>query len=393
MPCDNCSIRSTASVLRVTAPLALPMLGSVLLGSAFLTSAASAQCSVESTTSLTTAFRTYVNPVAGQAAPAGGTWSFWMGQPFATPLIGVQPAGFPFGITWYGRPEQQYNIPTVGAVYSPDSSLNQNNFYDRPPRFTGLMMHPGNASDQDSVSVFTAQLPVTITAMSAQAEVLGDISNGVLISMGDITGNVRHEGSATLVPYNTADPVIINAALSTPINLAPGESVFIRVNNAGIPYEDWANVDFTITLKGGPAIVAPPHASSACLNHPCEIRLLAAGSGPLQYQWRRNGQPLTVTDHYVAVTTDRLQITSLRPEDAASFDCIVTGPCGSLQSAPVAIAFCPANFNCDGATDFFDYLDFVDAFSTQNPAADFNADGTIDFFDYLDFVDAFSSGC
>jgi hypothetical protein len=35
----------------------------------------------------------------------------------------------------------------------------------------------------------------------------------------------------------------------------------------------------------------------------------------------------------------------------------------------------------------------VDAFSTQNSAADFNADGTIDFFDYLDFVDAFSSGC
>jgi hypothetical protein len=229
--------------------------------------------------------------------------------------------------------------------------------------------------------------------MRAQVEVLGDTSNGVLVSMGDITGNVRHEGAATLVPYNTASPVLIDAALSSPINLAPGESVFIRVNNAGVPFEDWANVDFTITLKGGPAVVAPPHASSACINNACEIRLLAAGSGPLQYQWRRNGQVLTADGHFAAVTTDHLQISALRPDDAASFDCIVTGPCGVLQSSPVVIAFCPSNFNCDGTTDFFDYLDFVDAFSTQNLAADFNADGTIDFFDYLDFVDAFSSGC
>ena len=54
---------------------------------------------------------------------------------------------------------------------------------------------------------------------------------------------------------------------------------------------------------------------------------------------------------------------------------------------------CPADFNNDNAVDFFDYLDFVDAFSSQLPAADFNGDSSIDFFDYLDFVDAFSIGC
>ena len=54
---------------------------------------------------------------------------------------------------------------------------------------------------------------------------------------------------------------------------------------------------------------------------------------------------------------------------------------------------CAADFNCDAAVDFFDYLDFVDAFSSQEPRADFNGDSVIDFFDYLDFVDAFSTGC
>jgi hypothetical protein len=54
---------------------------------------------------------------------------------------------------------------------------------------------------------------------------------------------------------------------------------------------------------------------------------------------------------------------------------------------------CPADFNADTVVDFFDYLDFVAAFSSNDPTADFNADTVIDFFDYLDFVAAFSTGC
>jgi len=54
---------------------------------------------------------------------------------------------------------------------------------------------------------------------------------------------------------------------------------------------------------------------------------------------------------------------------------------------------CAADFNGDTEIDFFDYLDFVAAFSTNDAAADFNQDGEIDFFDYLDFVAAFSTSC
>lgn len=54
---------------------------------------------------------------------------------------------------------------------------------------------------------------------------------------------------------------------------------------------------------------------------------------------------------------------------------------------------CAPDFNGDTTLDFFDYLDFVDAFANSAPASDINADGVIDFFDYLDFVDAFSLGC
>jgi hypothetical protein len=54
---------------------------------------------------------------------------------------------------------------------------------------------------------------------------------------------------------------------------------------------------------------------------------------------------------------------------------------------------CAADYNADGSIDFFDYLDFVNAFSSNDSRADFNHDLGVDFFDYLDFVDAFSRGC
>lgn len=54
---------------------------------------------------------------------------------------------------------------------------------------------------------------------------------------------------------------------------------------------------------------------------------------------------------------------------------------------------CPADFNLNGTADFFDYLDFADAFSRNDSNADFNHDGTVDMFDYLDFVVAFDAGC
>ncbi len=54
---------------------------------------------------------------------------------------------------------------------------------------------------------------------------------------------------------------------------------------------------------------------------------------------------------------------------------------------------CSADFNGDGVVDFFDYLDFVQAFADEDPTADFNGDTVIDFFDYLDFVQVFAEGC
>jgi hypothetical protein len=71
----------------------------------------------------------------------------------------------------------------------------------------------------------------------------------------------------------------------------------------------------------------------------------------------------------------------------------VPPPTGGSIFAVHTDTHCEADFNYDQNVDFFDYLDFVDAFSAQSFDADFNHDDSVDFFDYLDFVDVFSTGC
>ncbi|MBU6412810.1 MAG: hypothetical protein KGS45_05000 [Planctomycetes bacterium] len=66
---------------------------------------------------------------------------------------------------------------------------------------------------------------------------------------------------------------------------------------------------------------------------------------------------------------------------------------GATISFGVQVPRSMSDFNADNITDFFDYLDFVQAFSDSSMTADTDGDGTLDFFDYLDFVTAFSAGC
>lgn len=106
------------------------------------------------------------------------------------------------------------------------------------------------------------------------------------------------------------------------------------------------------------------------------------------------GVAALVFSHYPGLTGAQVQTAmqkSARDLGTTGYD---TGfGWGMVQAFGAIDAACPADFNLDGTIDFFDYLDFVAAFSAGGAAADFNADATIDFFDYLDFVAAFSSGC
>ena len=182
---------------------------------------------------------------------------------------------------------------------------------------------------------------------------------------------------------------------------------------------------WTRSLCSAANIVSQPQPAATCPSGPAAFDVTAAGTGALTYQWQYQSGPNNpdsftwtnlVNGRNPAIGAFRLNVTSnssrrrllvvdhdpTRWPDPADhipyvFRCIVTNTCGSETSDVAGIVLpldpCPADFNGDCSVDFFDYLDFVDAFSSQAVAGDFNHDDSIDFFDYLDFVDAFSIGC
>ena len=77
---------------------------------------------------------------------------------------------------------------------------------------------------------------------------------------------------------------------------------------------------------------------------------------------------------------------------SATMDLFRPGTPSNL-SVNLRVPACRVDFDLNGQLDFFDYLDFVDALSSNLPGSDFNGDSTVDFFDYLDFVDSYSRGC
>jgi hypothetical protein len=143
----------------------------------------------------------------------------------------------------------------------------------------------------------------------------------------------------------------------------------------------------TLTVGGqGATITGQPQGAAVCRGAEVSLSVTVAGSG-VSYQWQRNGADIE------GATSSTYTIASVSLATAGTYRVVVTSACGTLTSDDAVVSFCGADFNCDEFVDFFDYLDFVDAYTGGLPGGDFNGDDFIDFFDYLDFTDAFTAGC
>jgi hypothetical protein len=135
--------------------------------------------------------------------------------------------------------------------------------------------------------------------------------------------------------------------------------------------------------------MALPAAQTVCRgsSFSLSVRMLADPSAT--FQWRRNGDPL------VGETASTLTVTGAGPIDEGEYDCVVSGPCRSAVSTPATVAFCIADFNCDGLRNPDDLSEFITCFflDLQFPGScsgsDFNADGLLNPDDLSEFITSF----
>lgn len=150
----------------------------------------------------------------------------------------------------------------------------------------------------------------------------------------------------------------------------------------------------TVQLSCRPTFVSNPLGGSYFGGDQIQLSASVQPAGPVTYRWRKNGANLFNSSIYSGVSTAVLTINATDPTQSGQYVLAATNSCGTTLSGSANVVItCRADFNGDDGVDFFDYLDFVDVFSSNDSRADFNGDGSIDFFDYLDFVDRFSIGC
>ena len=88
---------------------------------------------------------------------------------------------------------------------------------------------------------------------------------------------------------------------------------------------------FTAGAVGFPVITNQPSPRVVLAGGSFTLSVGASGTGPLQYQWRRNGALLA------GATNATLDISGASVAQAGRYDVVVTGPDGTVVSAPASV--------------------------------------------------------
>ncbi|MBL8765253.1 MAG: hypothetical protein JNM07_13390 [Phycisphaerae bacterium] len=124
------------------------------------------------------------------------------------------------------------------------------------------------------------------------------------------------------------------------------------------------------------------------------FEVLVSGSGPVSYQWFKDGAPLSDDGRIGGTHDDALVITDVSGSDVGAYRVRATNDCGDSVSAAARLRLgCPADFNADGYIDDFDYFDYLNAYHAPGTSADLNGDGEVNEVDFALFAAMFFSAC
>lgn len=213
------------------------------------------------------------------------------------------------------------------------------------------------------------------TFQAASSIVVGTITISQNVGIADINGDDKLD---LVVPVDGAASVQVrtgngDGTFNAPVTLGTAaDPTCVAIgdfNGDGSP--DIATTNRTVS-QGSVLIsttqvinyIAQPRDWSMIIGGNITMGVTANGTS---WQWYRNGVALSNDSRFFGTTTPIMTILGVAVGDAGFYHCVATNGCASKASNSALVAVynpCAADFNGDGAVDFFDYLDFVAAFSS-----------------------------
>ncbi|MBN1489033.1 MAG: immunoglobulin domain-containing protein [Phycisphaerae bacterium] len=155
--------------------------------------------------------------------------------------------------------------------------------------------------------------------------------------------------------------------------------------------------------KRGPGVSAfipvMPNPQVEYVGDDATFEVTAEGTSPLEYQWRKDGDPLVDDTRISGSQTATLVIDGVVLSDAGDYDVVVTNGCGSATSnAAMLSVLVLADGDADGDVDLADFARFSACFNGPNRApapgcvgdADYDEDGDVDLTDFAMFSACFN---
>ncbi len=187
----------------------------------------------------------------------------------------------------------------------------------------------------------TATGTLTLTVAAATAKTSQTITFGALANktVGDAPFTVSATANSGLAPTYSivSGPATISGSTVT---ITGAGTVVVRAAQAGNGNYDAApEVDrsFTVAIPVVPSITTQPVPRTAAINTGVIFNVVATGSGPLSYQWRKNGSNLAYDSRITGATTATLSIANLALTDAGDYSVAVSNTAGGVTSNAAAL--------------------------------------------------------
>lgn len=210
-----------------------------------------------------------------------------------------------------------------------------------------LTLDSVEASDMGSYDVVVSNAVGATTSTSGKLVILGlpPVVNASPVSQtvnagSNVTFAVTVSGSPTLAYQWRKDATPISGATTATLTLANvqaddiGSYDVVISNSVNVAVSDAAAL---LVTPAAPVVTGQPAAQTTTTGGNASFTVLAAGTDPLSYQWRKDGSALVNSGVVSGADTAILSITGVSAVDAGSYDVIVTNTLGFATSSAAAL--------------------------------------------------------
>jgi DNA/RNA endonuclease G (NUC1) len=210
-----------------------------------------------------------------------------------------------------------------------------------------LIVAPVQASDAGNYDVVVTNGVGSATSNSA-ALIIGGLPPSITTPPDSLTVNAG--GSATFTVVASGSPTLFYQWRKNTNPIASGTNATLTLTN--VQATDVGNYDVVVTNSvssatsaaaaltvnpAAPTITTQPAPQASVTGGGATFSVVASGTAPLSYQWRKGGSPLSNSATVSGATTATLTLTNVAAIDVGNYDVVVTNPISTTTSNAAAL--------------------------------------------------------